>query len=438
MASDDPVQLPTIQWTTPEDVQTEITSHLSTIRSQRHLRNLTAPVNKKRTDDIYQERITTQQDTVTQDWFHSDGGGIYQHQWGDNHSSNRTTSKDLLTSTSNSVRFGIRRAGTKASHTLRKLTLKQTPSIQLPLEPSQSRTEPTRQGGRPLAPARTNSSFESTIPLPQSFDLARYRSTSSQSTLSTVDWIPLQHPSSSNRLSRSSPQTIPIDLNDIEPEPRVPTPPPFPSSHSHSQPQSRATSPLLTSPSPFLPLSPLTEHSPTAAAPSRTLSSSPTSSLHNYSPPLAPPTAHRRTLTIDDYSSPPSRRDTITSFLLPRPGNSLVSHLKNSLHLHQTSTSHHSTTSSLGGGGGSPSLSRSPTSIHQSHTRRKHAKEELQKLFLSRKKLISKVERGEEEEGEEKEKEFDRAIVERLKELGALIDEREKIEMDVLWEHQRG
>ena len=50
--------------------------------------------------------------------------------------------------------------------------------------------------------------------------------------------------------------------------------------------------------------------------------------------------------------------------------------------------------------------------------------------------MIRKVERG--EEGEEKEKEFDRAIVERLKELGALIDEKEKIETDVLWEHQRG
>ncbi|GAA5873220.1 hypothetical protein JCM16303_001056 [Sporobolomyces ruberrimus] len=527
MASDDPaISLPRRGEQGDESIEQEISSHLTSIRNARHFRN-------PKQNDIYNERIRAEHDTVTQEWFddQSTRGGVYSTIRGEraNASSSRFASKDKLKNAEGHVKLNVRRAGSKATDTFRRIRNKSIFSTgpRITVEPHPDRDDnpdnpndiPLR--GAPIRPERTNSSFN-TITLP-AFDLARYRSTTSSqsvSTLSTVEFIPQSYSPRSN-----TPLHSPWSPHDIEPPARVPTPPPFPSSpqppyqHRPTSPQGTpATSPSTTfSPtSPFLNLTslpPLSEEST-----SRTLSSSPTSSLRNFpsttttsssSPPASASASEqlqqvmnqsnsRRTLTIDDYHSPsapassssqyPNRRDTFSSLnplsrtsttITPSNNigrkNSLLVHLKNSLHLSpspvlQQSSSFTSPTQSrpttpppLGGGVTRPGLSRSPTSTLSISERakgsnKKRAKEELQRLLvrrrrkqLSRKYRNSGRSRGprvpgqedeeeEDDEGEEEEETqgIDREIVERLKVLGALVEEEERVESDILWEHQRG
>ncbi|GAA6022611.1 hypothetical protein JCM11491_000700 [Sporobolomyces phaffii] len=407
MASDDPA-LARVE-TASED-EHAIASHLHSRRQHRHLRSF-------KSDAIYRERINAEHDTVTDDWF------------------------DLSTPvgpSESTVKLTVRRAGSRATDTWRKLSRR---GPRITVEPGAG--EPENQG-IPLVPQQTNSSFN-TITLP-AFDLARYRSTSSNTTLSSLD------------CALASP-----------PPERVPTPPPFPTSPDPRPPPPATAFP---SSSPFLALA--------ALSPTPVPSSSPTSSLDGFPARSAspPPPHDRRTLTIDDYS-PPSRRDTGLSSFLSRTDGSIVAHLKHSLHLNHH---HHHGASSASASSPSrphtppgmvrPTLSRSPTSTHSvrggggggggnqaTTTSRHRAKEELQRLLARRKTLLSRKggtklpmrppgdrtsDLDDDDDDDDRDGDGDggagieRAIFERLKVLGALVDETERVETDVLWEHQRG
>ncbi|GAA5954944.1 hypothetical protein JCM3765_007819 [Sporobolomyces pararoseus] len=355
------------------------------------------------------------------------------------------------------------------------------------------------QGGIPLQGVMTNSSLN-TINLPP-FDLSSSSSRSSLSSFTTTPISRSRTPQQQRRprvvdpLDFEPPERVPTP----PPFPSSPLPPPPSSQSRPTSPQSLSPS-LYDSTSsnkntPFHNLISLPPLSETSTTP---LTCSPTSSLRNFqisSPtstsefPTSNNNSRRRTLTVENDFNPPSRRDTLTRKFQQqqqqqqsRNNNdsssvTMISHLKNSLNLKQinsnvsTNSSTTSNTNSrpvtppnfgVGGGNGRPGLlSRSPTEItfgEKQRINKKKAKEELQKLLSKRKKFLFRNNKSQlsvipdpeqeqensKEEGEEVVvdggvgKGIERAILKRLKILGALVQEESKIQTDILWEHQRG
>lgn len=451
MASDDPagharVELP-VRFDDASDLE-GVQSHLNSLRKHRHFTPIASTANPPATSNshkIYLERIRAERDTVDQDWFDSDPLVIEPTR------SAPGSSRDRLRHVEHAVKLNVRRAGTKATDTLRKtkrsLFSSSRPKITLnddiPLEAKADQDGLT--SGVAIRPQRTNSTFN-TITLPAFDSLARYRSTSSRSTLSSsnVDLasLPRARPRSPQSPGRGAPRVAsPSSLSSVRNfDSYFPSSPPM---HVQSDPASS--------------LPPLS-----------------TATTRNNDEPSHP---HRRTLTIDDYS-PPSRRDTLASFLPSRhhPSSGPISGLffnHHNKHALQTTTNSSSTSVSSASRpttpppapsrGGKGVLTRSPTELttmtthtNSQKTRRRVAKEELQKLLLRRKKLLSRRARddvddenrilvpgeGDEEtegaKGAAGTKGIDKEIVERLKVLGALVEETERVETDVLWEHQRG
>ncbi|GAA5975755.1 hypothetical protein JCM5350_000721 [Sporobolomyces pararoseus] len=538
MSSDDPIELPQVE--NQEDQQDDdltrlVEQHLNSIRKNRHFNhnNHHKKDHSNVIQEIYQERLKAERDTVDQTWFEQGeaGGGVYSTDQG-----GPSSSKDRLT---DAVKLNVRRVGSKATDTFRKITNQSTRRKSIfssfgrnTITPKITIQEQDGEDvdGIPLQGVTTNSSLN-TINLPP-FDLSRFQSTSSsQSTLSSLTTSP---PTTRSRTPqpRQGRSRI-IDPLDFEPPTRVPTPPPFPSSPlpPPSQSLSRPTSPQSLSPSlyqsyyndsnnttststsknntPFHNLISLPPLSETESANAPTFSTSPTTSLRNFPISLSRTTSpsttnavaggggaeegggallntRRRTLTVENDYNPPSRRDTLTGGLSFRSKNnhnqggnnhSMISHLKNSLHLKQIDSNLSTTTTTTTTSSSSrpttppplsnrrPVFSRSPTEMTSGTTtginNKKRAKEELQRLLSKRNKFLfgrnnnksrlsvipnppgqSENEGGELEgsgvEGGGIGKGIERAIVERLKVLGALVEEEEKIQTDILWEHQRG
>ncbi|GAA5923918.1 uncharacterized protein JCM15063_005499 [Sporobolomyces koalae] len=478
MASDDPekepeqVSLPTLDRDRASEPAIE--AHLAHARQQRHLKRFTSQ--RTAVNDIYLDRIRAHRDTVTQEWF--DPPPAQAATSPQPRPAPLGSTDHLLKNVEEHVKFSVKRAGSKATDTLRKLTARNPPRPEITLDDI-----PLVEGGVPMQLERTNSSLN-TIPLP-AFDLARYRSTSSRSTLSTVDFLPDPYPTSPYARARSPRVSSPSsDPDDVVPPVRVPTPPPFPCSllqASFSSPSAASTPAHSLPASPFLntlaSLPPLSEH------PSKTptMTSSPTSSLARFPlhSPLSltegPPSASnlftdegsivapRRTLTIDDHS-PPSRRDSKASRLAGRSSGSR----KHSI-LHHLRNPFSPTLGSNGSEGGrfeEPRPSSPPSgglvapsspspgaeSERAAKTRRRRARDELNKLLILRSKKLGhnpddplkprvggrEPDDATSETTNANTRKIESAIVERLKLLGALVDETEKVETDTLWEHQRG
>ncbi|GAA6064454.1 hypothetical protein JCM10212_004438 [Sporobolomyces blumeae] len=193
-----------------------------------------------------------------------------------------------------------------------------------------------------------------------------------------------------------------------------------------------------------------------------------------------PPT---RTLTLDNgpsgssrrRSRAPSRRDTLSS-ILPRRGSNLLSNLRQHLP-HPLSSSQSSDPSgprsSLDGSTARyppprPPHHRSPSSIstmnsilsgsggkrrhhphHHFHTtfdeKYRRNKRDLEALFRKKARFEQRERAGRRRgrgagrhERDDEEKEIEGELLKKLKDLGAIVEERDQVETDVLWEHQRG